>query len=164
MGLPKTGTAVSGPEFFGFAMPEVAACIEGLEGAEECSKYVFRCLRMDSNRKVRSRFSVKRNSSTPVDIEEEVEPHHLEPRIAKRRAATIASQKWLEMGEEESSTSFSQVEEPSSEDDFIDSSSDFERSRTSRKRVTPTSTVKDELSSLPMDTLNEKVIRTEQLL
>ena len=48
-GLGKTGTAVSGPEFFGYAMPEIAACIEGLDGADTCKNYVCRCLRMDTN-------------------------------------------------------------------------------------------------------------------
>ena len=54
-GLGKTGTAVSGPEFFGYAMPEIAACIEGLDGADTCKNYVCRCLRMDSNRKGKPR-------------------------------------------------------------------------------------------------------------
>ena len=45
MGREPTKFVVNGAEAFGFGFPEVAMCIEGLDGAELCVNYVFRKLR-----------------------------------------------------------------------------------------------------------------------
>ena len=100
MGLGKTGTAVSGPEFFGFAMPEVAACIEGLEGSDQCKRYICRCLRLDSGRK---KYSCSRRTAPityAVDLDSgegamgDGEQEEKEERPVRRKAAKAASRKW----------------------------------------------------------------------
>ena len=48
-GLPAKGTAISGPEMFGFANDKVAAVLEGLPGVIECDTYVFRAQRPSSS-------------------------------------------------------------------------------------------------------------------
>ena len=146
LGLGKTGTAVSGPEFFGYAMPEIAACIEGLDGAETCKNYVCRCLRMDSIRKGKSR--IRRPMSEPfvIDAEQEVEE-----RPSKRRAAQAASQRWKMMEEDESSAEFSGEEDESSDAD-LDSEEDLRTLRRSRKRMEETT---EDIT---------KKIKTEQLI
>ena len=143
LGLGKTGTAVSGPEFFGFAMPEVASCIEGLEGAELCKNYVCRCLRMETGRKGSSRGPRRVAPITFVTETKEVE----EERPSKRRAAQAASRKWKQMREEEEeeSAESSSAEEEEEEDSMSDSQLDSEeeeersstRSRRSQKRTEP---------------------------
>ena len=45
MGREPTKFVVNGADAFGFGFPEIAMCIEGLDGAELCVKYVFRKLR-----------------------------------------------------------------------------------------------------------------------
>ena len=45
MGREPTKFVVNGADAFGFGFPEIATCIEGLDGAELCTKYVFRKLR-----------------------------------------------------------------------------------------------------------------------
>ena len=144
LGLGKTGTAVSGPEFFGFAMPEVASCIEGLEGAELCKNYVCRCLRMETGRKGTSRGPRRVAPITFVSETKEAE----EERPSKRRAAQAASRKWKQMREEEEeeeeSAESSSAEEEEEEDSMSDSQLDSEeeersstRSRRSQKRTEP---------------------------
>lgn len=100
MGLGKTGTAVSGPEFFGFAMPEVAACIEGLEGSDQCKRYICRCLRLDSGRK---KYSCSRRTAPityAVSLDSgdgamgDGEQEEKEERPVRRKAAKAASRKW----------------------------------------------------------------------
>lgn len=146
MGLGRTGTAVSGPEFFGYAMPEVAACIEGLDGAETCKNYVCRCLRMDSVRKVKTRIRRHLGESFVVEVEPE-----LEERPSKRRAAQAASQRWKMMEEDESSADFSEDEDELSDSD-LESEEDIRPPRRTKKRVAE-----------PVDD-DSKQIKTEQLL
>ena len=124
MGLGKTGTAVSGPEFFGYAMPEIAACIEGLEGAEQCKKYIPRCLRMETSRKGRVR--AVRGRAVPVAEA----PAGNEPgeRPTKRRAAQMASKRWKTMEEEESAASTDNDEEEEEEEILSDAESDSDES------------------------------------
>lgn len=45
LGMEAKGTAISGPEMYGFANPQVAALIEALPGVLQCKKYVFRSVR-----------------------------------------------------------------------------------------------------------------------
>lgn len=111
MGLGKTGTAVSGPEFFGYAMPEIAACIEGLEGAEQCKKYVPRCLRMETSRKGR----VRAGRGRVVAVAPAPEAGESGERPTKRRAAQMAIKRWKTMEEEESAASTDNDEEEEEE-------------------------------------------------
>ena len=129
MGLGKTGTAVSGPEFFGYAMPEIAACIEGLEGAEQCKKYIPRCLRMETSRKGRVR--AVRGRAVPVAEA----PAGNEPgeRPTKRRAAQMASKRWKTMEEEESAASTDNDEEEEEILSEAESDSDESTGYSSRK-------------------------------
>lgn len=161
-GLGKTGTAVSGPEFFGYAMPEVAACIEGLDGAETCKMYVCRCLRMETNRKGKK----ARRAGGASFVEEAAEE-----RPSKRRAAERANQRWQHMNEEESSASFSDEDDGEVEVEMEeDNDSRASRSRRSKKRSVPSTShegeikpKKGDLYSLPVDG-EERQITTEQLL
>lgn len=43
--MEAKGTAISGPEMYGFANPQVASLIEALPGVLQCKKYVFRSVR-----------------------------------------------------------------------------------------------------------------------
>lgn len=45
LGLEAKGTAISGPEMYGFANQQVAQLIEALPGVLQCKKYVFRSSR-----------------------------------------------------------------------------------------------------------------------
>ena len=135
LGLGKTGTAVSGPEFFGFAMPEIAACIEGLPGSENCRDYICRCLRMETNRKGKSRLKFRKQKTSTVE-KEETEEKEKEKEHAPRRAAQLASKKWsaYNNNDSEDSADFSEEEEAP---EGIDSESDDEvYRRRSRKRAT----------------------------
>lgn len=162
MGLGKTGTAVSGPEFFGYAMPEIAACIEGLAGAETCKTYVCRCLRMETNRKGKK----ARRTSGVSFVEEPTEE-----RPSKRRAAERASQRWQQINDEESSASFSEEDDGDMEMEMEeDDDSRASRSRRSKKRSVPSTahedeaqSKKDDLYTLPVEG-EERQITTEQLL
>lgn len=163
MGLGKTGTAVSGPEFFGYAMPEIAACIEGLAGAETCKTYVCRCLRMETNRKGKK----ARRTSGVSFVEEPTEE-----RPSKRRAAEPASQRWQQINDEESSASFSEEDDGDMEMEMEeDDDSRASRSRRSKKRSVPgrrrtrtrQQSKKDDLYTLPVEG-EERQITTEQLL
>lgn len=162
LGLGKTGTAVSGPEFFGFAMPEVAACIEGLEGSDTCKDYVYRCLRMETSRKGKTRLTTRKPKTS--FIEEDV----TEVKHAPRRAAQLASQRWQIMNESESSADFTEEEE-SVEEVNPGSDSDTLSQRKSKKRVAPSTKTEEssakstEISELS-DIKEEKVIKTEQFL
>ncbi|GBG24072.1 Histone-lysine N-methyltransferase trr [Hondaea fermentalgiana] len=44
-GLPSKGTAISGPEMFGFANAKIASVLEGLDGVINCTNYTFRAMR-----------------------------------------------------------------------------------------------------------------------
>lgn len=44
-GISKSSISISGPDSFGFSYPDVAYCIEGLEGSEMCTDYVCRKIR-----------------------------------------------------------------------------------------------------------------------
>lgn len=44
-GLPAKGTAISGPEMFGFANAKIASVLEGLDGVPNCTNYTFRATR-----------------------------------------------------------------------------------------------------------------------
>ena len=162
MGLSKTGTAVSGPEFFGYAMPEIAACIEGLEGAEQCKKYVPRCLRMETSRKgrvrpVRDRVAPIAETPMASDVGE---------RPTKRRAAQMASKRWKSMEEEESAASTDNDEDEEEEEEEIlsDAESDSEESSGySSKKSTKRSKRTEVLSKEPREEDNAKRVRTEEL-
>lgn len=153
MGLGKTGTAVSGPEFFGFAMPEIAACIEGLPGSEFCRSYICRCLRMErsGNGKSRLKFRKQKISSSTTTQEE---PHE---HLAPRRAAQMASKRWQKVDDSESSADFSEEDESVEE---IDSDSDHYY-RKSRKRAAPSQSQPTEAAPAEHE---EKAIKTEQLI
>lgn len=45
LGRTPTRCMMNGSEVFGFALPEVAMCIEGMDGADQCKNYIFRRLR-----------------------------------------------------------------------------------------------------------------------
>eukprot|EP00924_Labyrinthula_sp_SR-Ha-C_P016123 snap_masked-scaffold_4-processed-gene-19.51-mRNA-1 protein AED:1.00 eAED:1.00 QI:0/-1/0/0/-1/1/1/0/2062 len=47
-GLPAKGTSISGPEMMGFAHKKIASVLEGLDGAIECTAYIFRSQRVDN--------------------------------------------------------------------------------------------------------------------
>ena len=151
-GLGKTGTAVSGPEFFGYAMPEIAACIEGLDGADTCKNYVCRCLRMDSNRKGKPRATRRSGGVFVVESETAEATEPLEERPSKRRAAQVASRNWKMMEEEEESAEFSEEEEESTSEAELESDDEVKTARRSKKRAEPP---KEE---------SDKRIKTEQLL
>lgn len=163
LGLGKTGTAVSGPEFFGFAMPEVAACIEGLEGSELCRDYVNRCLRMEVNRNGKSRLKnrkPKTSSYFDVVIDDEPDSHP-----APRRAAQLASKKWKRLDESESSADFSEEEE---EEVSLEEMENPVEKKRSKKRSAPSSiasdiAVKNEVEANE-SSFQEKMIKTEQFL
>lgn len=152
-GLGKTGTAVSGPEFFGYAMPEIAACIEGLDGAETCKNYICRCLRMDSSRKGKMRAPRRSGGVFVVESESSELTEPLEERPSKRRAAQAASRHWKMMEEEEESAEFSEEEEESSSEAELESDDDVKTTRRNKKRA-----------ESPKEEENEKRIKTEQLL
>ena len=164
MGLGKTGTAVSGPEFFGFAMPEVAACIEGLPGGENCKSYICRCLRLDTNRKGKSKRLNRRNAPASMNFIEEEE---LGERPSKRRAAERANQRWLQINDDESTASFSEEEDVESDIEVEDDDDSRTSRRKNKKRSAPSTqesepeAKKNDLYSLPVES-NE--IKTEQLL
>lgn len=130
LGLGKTGTAVSGPEFFGYAMPEIAACIEGLDGAETCKNYICRCLRMESSRKGKPRM---RRAASEAFITDE--PEVSEERPSKRRAAQAASRRWKMIEEDESSAEFSGEEEEDLSDAELESDDDQKMPKRSKKRT-----------------------------
>ncbi|KAK8817052.1 hypothetical protein WA556_002950, partial [Blastocystis sp. ATCC 50177/Nand II] len=44
-GITKSSISISGPDSFGFSYPDVAYCIEGLEGADQCKEYICRKIR-----------------------------------------------------------------------------------------------------------------------
>ena len=44
-GISKSSISISGPDSFGFSYPDVAYCIEGLDGSELCTDYVCRKIR-----------------------------------------------------------------------------------------------------------------------
>lgn len=163
MGLGKTGTAVSGPEFFGFAMPEVAACIEGLPGGENCKSYICRCLRLDTNRKGKSKRLNRRNAPANMNFIEEEE---LGERPSKRRAAERANQRWLQINDDESSASFSE-EDVESDIEVEDDDDSRTSRRKNKKRAAPSTqesepeAKKNDLYSLPVE---NSEIKTEQLL
>ena len=165
MGLGKTGTAVSGPEFFGFAMPEVAACIEGLPGGENCKSYICRCLRLDTNRKGKSKRLNRRNAPASMNFIEEEE--ELGERPSKRRAAERANQRWLQINDDESSASFSEEEDVESNIEVEEDHDSRTSRRKNKKRSAPSTqesepeAKKNDLYSLPVES-NE--IKTEQLL
>ena len=162
LGLGKTGTAVSGPEFFGFAMPEVAACIEGLEGSELCRDYVNRCLRMEVNRNGKSRLKNRKpKTSSYFDVVDDEPDSHPAP----RRAAQLASKKWKRLDESESSADFSEEEEE--EVSFEEMDNPVEKRR-SKKRTAPSTVssdiaVKNEVEASE-SSFQEKMIKTEQFL
>ena len=155
LGLGKTGTAVSGPEFFGFAMPEIAACIEGLDGAELCKQYIPRCLRMDNPRRSRPRAGRSRpsqvNEMSPVD-----EESGTNGRPSKRRAAQAASQKWQKM-EEIANVDMTDNDMEESISDIESDSTDESSYRKSQKRREKEEQNKNTGSE------DEKRIRTEEL-
>ena len=163
MGLGKTGTAVSGPEFFGFAMPEVAACIEGLPGGENCKSYICRCLRLDTNRKGKSKRLNRRSAPANMNFIEEEE---LGERPSKRRAAERANQRWLPINDDESSASFSE-EDVESDIEVEDDDDSRTSRRKNKKRAAPSTqesepeAKKNDLYSLPVE---NSEIKTEQLL
>lgn len=163
MGLGKTGTAVSGPEFFGFAMPEVAACIEGLPGGENCKSYICRCLRLDTNRKGKSKRLNRRSAPANMNFIEEEE---LGERPSKRRAAERANQRWLQINDDESSASFSE-EDVESDIEVEDDDDSRTSRRKNKKRAAPSTqesepeAKKNDLYSLPVE---NSEIKTEQLL
>lgn len=72
MGLPKSGTAISGPDYYGYTLEPVCTLIEGLENAEKCNKYIFRYQRINERKgSVGNRKSKRRKISTSKEISEE---------------------------------------------------------------------------------------------
>jgi hypothetical protein len=99
--LPKKGTKISGPNFYGFALPQVREVLEGLPGALECTGYEFMA---EEDRKSRARkrkgkaavqntlmatLSKKQKTSPKPDENQEVSLVTLvaqKPKSAKRNA------------------------------------------------------------------------------
>lgn len=69
-GIMKSSISISGPDSFGFSHPDVAYCIEGLEGADQCKEYI--CRKIRDMQKMKSSRNVDATAESQVNYKEEV--------------------------------------------------------------------------------------------
>lgn len=69
-GITKSSISISGPDSFGFSYPDVAYCIEGLEGADQCKEYV--CRKIRDMQKTKSYRTADSTAESQASYKEEV--------------------------------------------------------------------------------------------